>query len=149
MAFWRWPAMTSVSAELLDAYRRTNYRVLEGVSPFVMRVDEPCEPLRRCHEAFGVRCSSFITAWNPRSTPTPRAINDAAMDRLSHDVAALGLRTLPGVGVDPDGTWEGEPSLLVLGLDVPAALTLARAYGQHAIVCAGPDAVPRLVIATV
>ena len=139
--------MTSVSAELLDAYRRTDYRVLEGVAPFVMRVDERCEPLRRCHEAFDVRCSSFITAWNPRSTPTPQAINDAAMARLSYDVAALGLRTLAGVGVDPDEMWPGEPSLLVLGLDVPTALTLARTYGQHAIVCAGPDAVPRLVLA--
>ena len=149
MASWRRPAMTSVSADLLDAYRRTDYRVLDGVPPFVMRVDEWCEPLRRCHEAFDVRCSTFITAWNPRSTPTPRTINDAAMERLSHDVAALGLRALAGVGVDPDGTWKGEPSLLVLGLDVPAALTLARAYGQHAIVCAGPDAIPRLVVATV
>lgn len=140
--------MTSVSGDLLDAYCRTEYRVLDGDNPFVMRVDQECAPLRRCHEAFDVRCSSFITAWNPCSTPTPYAVNDAAMERLSHDVVALGLRALPGIGVDPAGQWPGEPSLLVLGLDVPAALTLARAYRQHAIICAGSDAVPHLVVAT-
>ena len=140
--------MTSVSGDLLDAYRRTEYRVLDGDNPFVMRVDEECAPLRRCHEAFAVRCASFLTAWNPCSTPTPYAVNDAAMERLSHDVVALGLRALPGIGVDPAGQWPGEPSLLVLGLDVPAALTLARAYRQHAIICAGSDAVPHLVVAT-
>ena len=137
----------SLPDTLLEAYRRTEYHVERNGQPFVLHVDERSEALQGCHADFGVRCSTFITAYNPRSTPTPEDVNSAAMARLTREVQARGLDALPGVGVDPAGEWEGERSLLVLGLDVPAALALARAYGQNAVLCAGPDAIPRLVLA--
>ncbi|HTV03037.1 MAG TPA: DUF3293 domain-containing protein [Luteitalea sp.] len=131
---------------LLDAYRRTEYRVEWTVEPFVLHVDQPSPTLLRCHAAFGVHDSTFITAWNPHSSPTPADANAAAMARLAHHIATRGLQTLPGVGIDPSGKWAGEESLLVLGLDAPSAVEMARAFGQNAVVCAGPDAVPRLVV---
>ena len=134
-----------LTAELLDAYRRTEYRVEWTVEPFVMHVDQPSPALLRCHAAFGVQCSTFITAWNPHSAPTAADANAAAMTRLTHHVESQGLQMLPGVGIDPTGEWEGEQSLLVLGLDATAAIAMARAFGQNAVVCAGVDAVPRLV----
>lgn len=135
-----------MSAELLDAYRRTEYRVADGSHAFVLRVDEPSDSLRTCHAAFGVDCSTFITAWNPRSVPTSREENEAAMTRLEQEIAGRGLFALQGAGVDPAGAWAGEPSLLVLGLDEAGGVALAREFGQNAIVCASDDAVPRLVI---
>jgi len=48
------------------------------------------------------------------------------------------------VGLDPDGKWHGEPSMLVLGIDQPRALAIGREYGQHAIVYMDADATPRL-----
>jgi hypothetical protein len=132
-------------AELLDAYRRTEYRVSDGGFAFTMRVDEPSDSLRTCHASFGVECSTYITAWNPRSEPTPRDVNEAAMERLECEIAARGLFVLHGIGVDPAGAWTGEPSLLVLGLDEHGGVALAREFGQNAIVCAAADAVPRLV----
>lgn len=133
--------------DLLAAYRRTEYRVSDGAYAFVMRVDEPSDALYACHAAFSVDCSTFLTAWNPRSEPTPTDANEAAMARLDHELAALGYFTLAGLGVDPTGVWAGEPSLLVLGLDQATGVALARRYGQNAILCAGADAVPRLVLA--
>jgi hypothetical protein len=133
--------------ELLAAYRRTEYRVDDAGYAFVLRVGEPSDALRDCHAAFGVNCSTFITAWNPRSTPTPGEQNAAAMARLEQAVAALGCRWLRGEGIDPHGDWPGEPSVLVLGLDEAAAVGLAGRFDQHAIVCSGVDATPRLVIA--
>ncbi len=136
----------SVDERLLAAYRRTEYRVADGSYAFTLRVDEPSDSLRTCHAAFGVDCSTFITAWNPRSEPTDRAVNEAAMARLEQLVESRGLFALRGEGVDPTGAWAGEPSLLVLGLDEQGGRSLARAFGQWAIVSASEDAVPRLVV---
>jgi hypothetical protein len=135
-----------VDAELIAAYQRTEYRVRDGVHAFVLRIEEPSPLLQACHAAHRVQCSAFLTAWNPRSTPTPPDLNRAAMARLERELDALGLRWLRGEGIDPAGDWPGEPSLLALGLDRSAAIVLARRFAQNAIVCAEADAVPHLVI---
>lgn len=132
---------------LVAAYRRTEYRVDDCGYAFVLHIDEPSDTLRDCHAAFGVRWSAFITAWNPRSAPTPRADNEAAMTRLEQALATMGCCWLRGEGVDPGGDWPGEPSVLALGLDEAAAVALARRFDQYAIVCSGADATPRLVMA--
>ena len=138
--------MTSLTAELIAAYQRTEYRVSDGVYAFVLRVEEPSPLLRACHAAHGVQCSAFLTAWNPHSAPTPLDVNTAAMSRLEQELDAMGLRWLRGEGVDPAGDWPGEPSLLALGLNEAAAVALARRFAQNAIVCAAADAVPHLVV---
>ena len=133
-------------ADLLEAYRRTEYRVDDCGCAFVLRIDEPSEALRECHDAFGVHCSAFVTAWNPRSMPTPRADNEAAMSRLEQALAVMGCRWLRGEGIDPDGEWPGEPSVLALGIDEAAAVDLAQRFDQYAIVWSGADGTPRLVV---
>ena len=132
---------------LVTAYLRTEYRVDDAGHAFVLRIGEPSDALRDCHATFAVTCSVFITAWNPRSTSTPRAQNDAAMARLEPALVTLGCRWLRGEGVDPGGEWPGEPSFLVLGLDEAAGVALARRFDQCAIVWNGADATPRLVMA--
>jgi hypothetical protein len=136
-----------MNTELLAAYRRTEYHVDDAGHTFVLRIDVPSDELRRCHELFGVSCSAFLTAWNPRSTPTSRERNQAAMSRLEQALAALGCRWLRGEGIDPHGEWPGEPSVLVFGIDEPAGVALANRFQQNAIVCSGADATPRLVMA--
>ena len=84
--------MTSVPPDLLDAYRRTEYRVADGSYAFVLRIDEPSDSLRTCHAAFGVDCSTFITACNPRSAPTAPDINEEAMRRLLFAKSAHSVR---------------------------------------------------------
>lgn len=132
---------------LREAYRRTEYRVTDAGYAFVLRIGEPSSALRECHADCGVTCSTFITAWNPLSTPTPREQNEAAMARLEEALAAMGCRWLRGEGIDPGGDWPGEPSLLVPGLDEATAVALAQRFAQHAIVWSGADATPRLVVA--
>lgn len=139
--------MTALPADLIEAYRRAEYRVADGGYAFAMRIDEPSDSLRTCHAAFGVQCSAFITACNPRSVPTPDAENTAAMERLERTLEEDGYFVLQGLGVDPAGDWPGERSFLVLGIAPPDAVALARRFGQYAIVCAGEDATPRLVVA--
>lgn len=137
--------MHPLPADLIDAYRRTEYRVADGSHAFTMRVDEPSDSLRACHAAFGVETSTFVTACNPRSVPTPAAENEAAMRRLEQHLEQRGFFVLRGTGVDPTGQWPGEPSLLVLGMGEAEGRAVAGAFGQYAILCAGEDATPRLV----
>ncbi|BCS35947.1 hypothetical protein TBR22_A51820 [Luteitalea sp. TBR-22] len=131
---------------LLEAYRRAEYRVADRGYTFTLRIDALSWPLRAVHASFGVDRSAYITAWNPGSVPTDRAINEAAQASLTADVEALGLHWLRGEGVDPSGSWPGEPSLLVLGLREPEARALAARYGQVAILYASSDATPRLLV---
>jgi hypothetical protein len=53
---------------------------------------------------------------------------------------------LPGKGVDPAGEWPGEPSLLILSINLEAADVLGRAFRQNAFVWASADAIPQLVL---
>ena len=138
--------MTALPPDLVDAYRRTEYRVADGSHAFALRVDEPSDSLRTCHAAFGVDCSAFITACNPRSVPRSDAENEAAMERLERTLEDDGYFVLQGRGVDPTGGWPGEPSFLVLGIGEADAVALAGRFDQHAILWAGEDATPRLVI---
>lgn len=61
-------------------------------------------------------------------------------------LTARGLQFMPGVGVGADPKWQGEPSVLVLGLPLQHARALGTSYLQNAIVWCGEDAVPQLVL---
>ena len=139
-------AVENVSPELVAAYRRTEFRVADRGWSFLLRHDEYSKVLEECHRAFGVSCSAYITAWNPRSEPTSREVNEAAQVRLEAELTATGFTFLRGVGVDPSSAWPGEPSVLVLGISGSDAQRLGRAYGQNAVVVAGRDAVARVVM---
>ena len=132
--------------QLVDAYRRTEFRVADRDWNFVLRIDGASTVLAVCHEAFGVTRSAYLTAWNPRSEPTSCEVNEAAQARLETELTTAGLPFLRGEGVDPSGQWSGEPSVLVLGISTDDAMRLGGEYGQNAIVVAARDAVPRLVM---
>jgi hypothetical protein len=135
----------SPDAALAAAYNATHYEVHSPDGLMVLRLDVLNPALQVVHEQLSVRCSAFLTAWNPRSVPTPAAENAAALERMRLRVAALGLVCWTGWGRDPTGHWPAEESLFVPGLDQARAEQLGRAFDQHAIVHARYDAVPRLI----
>jgi len=135
-----------VAAELIAAYRATHYCVNGATPPFLLRVDSANADLLAFHMAHGVRCSAFLTAWNPGSRPTPDEVNQAAQRRLTSGLQARGYRIVDGLGVDPTGQWGGEESVLVLGIELESACQVGREYCQHGIVWSGADAVPRLIL---
>jgi hypothetical protein len=138
--------VATVSPELAEAYHRTEFRVADRGWEFVLQHGEHSKVLEACHAAFGVSCSAYITAWNPRSELTAPEVNRAAQTRLEAELTALGLPFLHGEGLDPTGSWPGEPSVLVLGISRDDAQRLGLAFGQNAIVVAGRDAVARVVL---
>jgi len=137
------PAATR--ARLEQAYRATRYEIDTTPGPIDLRVGVPSAPLRALHEARGVQGSSFLTAWNPRSTPLPEARNLVRQEALKRELEQGGYAWIEGRGVGADATWAPEPSVLVLGVSEPDAIALGRRHGQHAILWIGRDATPRLV----
>lgn len=130
---------------LIAAYRATHYRV-QADPPFVLHIDRASAPLAVWLDRSGVRAALYITAWNPLGVALGEADNTVRQARLIADLDARGLRWLPGFGAHADDPAQGEPSLLVLGVDRAAACALGRAQSQNAVVWAGADAVPRLLL---
>lgn len=131
------------------AYRSAYYRAGTGRDAITLRVDEYSEPLSRLFAASGHRCAAFITACNPygaKESPEANMRACAALrDRLDRYVAQPD-QIIEGMGIDPSEEWPAERSFLALGLDLETSRALGREFGQNAIVWAGADAIPKLIL---
>ena len=127
---------SSLSPRLLHAYRRTEYRSGEAVARIGRRSAQIDAVLR----AMGARRGAFLTAWNPASRRLPAAMNRRRQDRLT----AL-LRRMPWRAAE--GGWRGWREAHVLAAGDPRRLaTLARRFGQNAIVAIAMGRAARLVL---
>lgn len=147
---------SEIPVELVAAYRSTEYRVGppaglgKGSSgEFILRIDQYSKPLSRLFTALGHQCAVFITACNPFSLPQSPEVNLAACARLRDELICHtshpGL-IIEGEGRDPSKAWAGEKSFLALGLNLEISRILGRDFGQNAVVWAGADAIPRLIL---
>jgi len=135
-----------ITADKIDAYRATHYRVGVGPEAFTLRIDIPSNALRRLYEDTGHTCGVFITAFNPFGQQQSAHANEAAHGRLGECLRGLCPRVIEGMGADPTGDWPQERSYFALGVDQAAASELGARFHQDAVVWAGPDAIPRLVL---
>lgn len=119
------------SREALDAaYRATTYRA----GKLAVRIGEPAPALDLLLADRGLDEWAYLTAHNPGSVALAPEENRARQKRLLARVA--GHPVLLGEAVADDaGDWAAEPSVLVLGIRREDALSLAREFGQNAIVC--------------
>jgi hypothetical protein len=160
------PAESAISGELVAAYLSTHYRVRLPAPPalksvagasfasgrgrtFDLCIDQHSAPLSQLFAVSDYRCAAFITASNPFSVPHGVEENLAACARLRDELLRRSFgsqQILDGEGFDPTGAWPGERSFLVLGLDLETSTLLGREFGQNALVWAGEDAIPRLVL---
>jgi hypothetical protein len=135
--------------EMIASHRAARYCIEPaGGSAVILRVGERSAGLAALYGELGVDSCAFLTASNPLGVPLRDADNAVAMAALCVDVHAMGLALLPGVSRDgdPASGWPGEESVAVLGISRDAACRLGNRYQQNAIVWAGSDAVPELVL---
>lgn len=137
--------MTNIPSEIIEAYRATHFTVLEP-RPLTLRVDHHSAELAELFKEMGVSSAGYLTAWNPYSAATSAADNKAAQLSLIRRLSLEGYPTLKALGVNPEDEWQGEESVFVPGLDLERAKLLGVEFGQNAIVWAGPDAMPQLVL---
>jgi len=135
-----------IDRELIQAYLETHYHV-HGDAPATLRVGEPNAPLAALHDASGVTCSAFITAWNPFSRQArDDATNARRQAALACELTRRGLAFIDGIGQHPSNKWPGEASFLVLGIPLEDAKALGTEFEQNAIIWSGADAVPQLIL---
>jgi Protein of unknown function (DUF3293) len=137
--------MSSISPQIIQAYRETEYRVLADPA-FVLRIAEASAELLELYRRFGVSCGAFVTACNPYSAALSDDDNRERQAKLERELRSRSLRFLPGIGQHPSNEWPGEPSFLILALSLASARALGERLEQNAIVWAGEDAVPQLVL---
>ena len=137
--------MSNVSPEQLAAFHATHYRVDGPNGSFVLRIGVHSPELQDLHKSHGVASSAYLTAWNPLGAIAPPEVNARHQQALKRDLAELGVPVLSGEGKDPESGW-AEQSLLAVGLPREQATALGNRYEQLAIVFAGPDAIPELVL---
>ena len=129
----------------VQTYLETEYRV-HGDEPFTLRVGEICPPLAAAHTGHRVDCSAYITACNPFSQILDHEANPERHAALGRELGRHSLASIEGVGQHPSNQWPNEASYLVFGLTLEAAKTLGTRLEQNAIVWAGVDAVPQLIL---
>jgi len=139
------PPTSTLAAELIRAYLATEYRV-HGTPGFVLHIGVASPELLALHTRLGVGASAFLTAWNPESRILGAEANAARHAELLDEIRRRGLVALPGIGQHPRDDWPGEESLLVPGLGLDVAMALGLRFGQNAVVCAGAEGVPELVL---
>jgi hypothetical protein len=147
---------SKITNDLIAAYRSACYRIGEQVDhgknlasgAIILRIDQYSEPLSHLFSTSGHRSAAFITACNPFGQIQNREINQEACWHLFGRLCSLvgPGRIIKGEGFDPSGKWPAEKSFLALGLDLKASSALGKEFGQNAIVWAGADATPRLIL---
>ena len=133
-----------IPIELAQAFAETHY-IVHHEAPFVMHIGRPCRELEVLMAEHNALSAAFITAWNPFSQNLPAKENKSRQDELKDNLKKRGLICIDGIGKHPSNSRPGEASVLVLGLDLEAAKSLARHYEQHAFVWAAGDGVPELI----
>lgn len=134
-----------VSNEQIEAYRQTKYVVFAD-PPFTLRVGKASRELGFVYASERTNCAALITAWNWGGKRIGRRMNDLRQRQLASDVRERGFWSLLGEGLSTSDHWENEQSLLILGVSETEARALGTKYGQNAIVWAGPDTIPNLII---
>ena len=122
----------SISPKLLTAYRAAIYVIYGDEEDFVLKVDEASADLARLMKKYEVISAALITAFNPHSVLSTAQDNVRNHNRLIADIHALGLQSVSSEGADQSHIWSSEPSILVLGISLEDAESLADRYEQNA-----------------
>lgn len=134
---------TELHPDLISAYQRACYRIAER---FDVRIDDYSPDLDCWQQQQSVETSALITAYNPKSQRGSHADNRVATRQLEQWIVETRWPYCPAINLDPQDQWPPEPGFLIGGLDQSQAESLARTFGQNALVWTRSDAVPRLLL---
>jgi nitrile hydratase accessory protein len=137
--------MRALPAATLDAYRAAIYRI--EVKPCIdMKIGEANAAVTSLLEGHGVASAVFVTAFNPFGHVLSADANAGRQRALTAHVERLGLRALPGAGIDPMNVWKAEASLFVPGATQAVARALMTEFEQNAVVFVERAGVPQLLL---
>ena len=123
-----------ISPDLVKAYRNAHYFVHHGQEVLLLKVGAINHALSALMKSYGAQSAAFLTAYNPYSQIQSQAQNEAAHAQLLGRLEGCHIESIEGLGVDPSSSWDGEVSVLALGINVSQAEQLAHEFGQNAYV---------------
>lgn len=134
----------TISPELIELYRNTNYCVSDHEHEFVLRIGMVSKEAKRLLSGESDDGAVFITAWNPFGKEVTRLEKDEANSRLRNDLKELGGNVLAGYGCSPDQSWR-EDSYLYFPVSRSTAAAFCRRYQQNAVIFVDSNGVPELI----
>ena len=137
---------SEIQIEKIEAYLSTHYRVGSGSEAFVLRVGQRSSELERLTRETELQGALFITAFNPLGRRQDDDANAMAHELLGAQLRNMSTVVIEGSGADPIGGWPPEGSFLALGIGAEDARRLGRHFRQDAVVWAGNDAIPELLL---
>ena len=134
----------SIDSELWKAYEETDF-IVHSKPAFTLNIGQFSEQLKQLLNSHKVTSAAFVTAYNPFSQQLSEDENSERQTRLIDEIQSRGLSLFQGLGQHPNHQWQGEPSVLILGIDLEAAKKLARTYEQNAFVWCDEACTPQLI----
>ena len=125
--------MTEGATVPVDAYRQTDFVVIQDGAEITVHLGETSDALDRLLTKLGPATGIFITAWNPYSRTQSAVSNAAANARMAALFECRGIRVLSHIGRSRTSAWS-EDGFFALDLDPADALAIAREFHQHAVV---------------
>ena len=140
--------MSGIDPAKIAAYQDTDYVVRVRQGQFVLRIGQVSPELQALYAETGRDSAVFITAFNPEGALQADALNQAAHEALRRALSALTglLFEGEGCGTEDNAGWPAEKSFLALGIYREESARLGRQFRQDAVVRAGPDGVPELLL---
>lgn len=138
--------VSEVPAELIEAYKRTQYLVHTKDGILALRVGQPSKELADLIHAAQAVSGTFITAENPFSEALAADENKARQAHLREDLIGLGAVVIDGAGQGDDPSWPAEASYAAIGISLEQACELGRKYLQNAIIWFDASGTPELIL---
>ncbi len=131
----------------IHAFERTAYNVDTNEARHTLFLGEPYPPTFRqwLRTQCRTHCAWIVTGHNPGATRLDAAANDQRHAALAVCLNIGAYRYAPAINTPMDGGWPAEPGFLLLNADEGMARTLARRFGQLAIVAVPVNGVASLV----
>ena len=126
-------SQSKLGPDLIAAYKNTLFQTRVGDDVITLIVGQKCPELQAVFEQHDVTTACYITAYNPFGRLLTKRENEDRSAQMRSELASV-YPIYGGVGVDPNGEWEGETSFLALGAPKDASLALAEAWEQNAVV---------------
>ncbi|WP_087047220.1 nitrile hydratase accessory protein [Caballeronia ptereochthonis] len=135
----------ALPAATLAAYHAAIYRI-DAQPDIDMKIGVENGAVASLLERHGAGSAVFVTAFNPFGHVLSTEDNANRQRTLIERVERLGLRALPGAGIDPMNIWSAEASLLVLDATRDIADILMTEFEQNAVVYVDRAGLPQLLL---
>lgn len=134
---------SEIDAATRSAYEAAIYRI-ETTPEIYLVPTQRCDQLITMFADAGVESAAFITACNPYSQLLSDHENAVRQGEMELELKGDNYKLITGTGSDPCGIWPGEPSVLVLGIDLQSARNVGERWGQNAIIWISEFGIPQL-----